>query len=248
MTVRATWAMATWAMAMWAVAMLAVLAAPTEAQRQAADTAQHVYHARQGQTTAEVPRLEDDSVTVDGALDERAWHRAALLTGFSNYLPIDGVPADDSTEVYVWYTSRALYFGVRAFERHGDVHATLAARDKIESDDYIQFVLDTFDDRRRAFVFGVNPLGVQADGMRTEGFSPPQPRGQTFGGNPPANIDLSPDFVFESKGRVIEGGYEIEVRIPLKSLRFQGRNEQQWAFNVVRYVQHTGYQQTWWPR
>ncbi|MEP7381192.1 MAG: DUF5916 domain-containing protein [Gemmatimonadota bacterium] len=219
---------------------LVALAPPLAAQ-------QRVYNGRQNETTAAIPRLEDDTVTIDGVLQEGAWGRAALLTGFSSYLPIDDRPADDSTEIYVWYTSSDVYFGVRAFEGHGSVHATLAARDKIESDDYIQFVLDPFNDRRRAFIFGVNPFGVQADGVRTEGFSPPQPRGQTFGSNPSANIDLSPDFVFESKGRVVAGGYEIEVRIPLKSIRFQGSDLQSWAFNVVRYVQHTGYQQTWMP-
>jgi len=205
------------------------------------------YHARRGETTAAVPRLDSATVAIDGVLDEPAWGEAALLTGFSNYLPIDNRPADDSTEVRVWFTSTDVYFGVRAFEPHGKVHATLAARDRIDSDDYIQFVLDPFNDRRRAFVFGVNPLGAQADGVRTEGFNPPQPRGQTFGGNPPANIDLSPDFVFESKGRLVDGGYEVEVRIPLKSIRFQGTNAQSWALNVVRFVQHTGYQQTWMP-
>ena len=208
---------------------------------------QRTYHARRKETTADIPRLEGERVAIDGVLDEGVWQQAALLTGFSNYLPIDNIPADDSTEVYVWFTSRDVYFGVRAFERHSDVHATLAARDKIDSDDYIQLVLDPFNDRRRAFIFGVNPLGVQADGVRSEGFNPPQPRGQTFGGNPPANIDLSPDFLFESKGRVIEGGYEIELRIPLKSIRFQGVDAQDWALNVIRYVQHTGYQQTWMP-
>ncbi|MBK7832056.1 MAG: carbohydrate binding family 9 domain-containing protein [Gemmatimonadetes bacterium] len=217
-----------------------VLALPAGAQ-------QRTYHARRKETSADIPRLEGESVTIDGVLDDGAWQKAALLTGFSNYLPIDNIPADDSTEVYVWYTSRDVYFGVRAFERHSDVHATLAARDKIDSDDYIQIVLDPFNDRRRAFIFGVNPLGVQADGVRSEGFNPPQPRGQTFGGNPPANIDLSPDFLFESKGRVIEGGYEIELRIPLKSIRFQGTDAQSWALNVIRYVQHTGNQQTWMP-
>ena len=217
-----------------------VLALPAGAQ-------QRTYHARRKETTADIPRLEGESVTIDGVLDDGAWQKAALLTGFSNYLPIDNIPADDSTEVYVWYTSRDVYFGVRAFERHSDVHATLAARDKIDSDDYIQIVLDPFNDRRRAFIFGVNPLGVQADGVRSEGFNPPQPRGQTFGSNPPANIDLSPDFLFESKGRVIEGGYEIELCVPLKSIRFQGTDAQSWALNVIRYVQHTGYQQTWMP-
>ena len=224
-----------------------VMAATLAAHAATAGAQQHVYHGRRKQTTAEVPHLEGDSVTIDGVVQEGSWKKAALLTGFSSYLPLDNRPADDSTEVYVWYTSRDIYFAVRAFETHSAVHATLATRDKIDSDDYIQLVLDPFNDRRRAFIFGINPLGVQADGVRTEGFSAPQARGQTFGGSPPANIDLSPDFVFESKGRVIEGGYEIEVRIPLKSIRFQGGDVQQWALNVVRYVQHTGYQQTWMP-
>ncbi|MGH7710987.1 MAG: carbohydrate binding family 9 domain-containing protein, partial [Gemmatimonadaceae bacterium] len=163
-----------------------------------------------------MPRL-DATVSIDGALTENVWQRAAVLTGFSSYLPLDNRPAQDSTEVLIWYTATDVYFGVRAFEAHGSVHATLAARDRIDSDDYVQLLIDPFNDRRRAFVFGVNPLGAQADGMRTDGGGgTPTPRGQTFGGNPPANIDLNPDFVFESKGRLTHYGYEVEVRIPLK--------------------------------
>ncbi|MGQ0649717.1 MAG: DUF5916 domain-containing protein [Gemmatimonadaceae bacterium] len=205
-----------------------------------------VYHGRQRQLVATIPRF-DETVMIDGVLDEAPWSRASLLTGFSSYLPLDDRPADDSTDVHVWYSATHVYFGVRAFEAHGSVHATVAARDRIEMDDYVQIVLDPFNDRRRAFVFGVNPLGAQADGVRTEGFSPPQPRGQTFGGNPPAFIDLSPDLLFESVGRVTDGGYEIEVAIPLESIRFQGASEQEWALQVVRFVQHSGYQQTWTP-
>jgi hypothetical protein len=210
-------------------------------------TAQNgVYHGRNRQLVAQVPRL-DAVVTIDGELTEDAWQRAALLTGFSSYLPLDNRPAQDSTEVLMWYTATDVYFGVRAFETHGPVHATLAARDRIDSDDYVQLLIDPFNDRRRAFVFGVNPLGAQADGIRTDAGNAPTPRGQTFGGNPPVNIDLNPDFVFESKGRLTEYGYELEVRIPLKSIRFQGTNEQRWSFQALRYVQHSGYQQTWTP-
>jgi hypothetical protein len=204
------------------------------------------YHGRNRQTVAELPRL-DEAPAIDGVIDDAAWGRAVLLTGFSAYLPLDDRPAADSTEVLVYYSASHIYFAVRAFERHGSVHATLAARDKIEMDDYIQILLDPFNDRRRAFVFGINPVGAQADGVRTEGFTPPQPRGQTFGGNPPAFIDLSPDLVFESKGRLTDAGYELEVAIPFKSIRFQGSNEQDWAVQVLRFVQHSGYQQTWTP-
>jgi hypothetical protein len=59
--------------------------------------------------------------------------------------------------------------------------------------------------------------------------------------------DLSPDFVFESKGRLTEYGYEVEVRIPFRSIRFQPRREQIWGLNVVRLVQHSGREDSWAP-
>ena len=210
--------------------------------------AQETFNGRSGQLKATVPATAG-TVSIDGVLDEAPWQSATRLTGFSSYLPFDGRPAQDSTDVLVWYSESAVYFGIRAFETHGPVHATLAARDRIDSDDYVQLLIDPFNDRRRAFVFGVNPLGVQADGTRTDGggSGAPNTRGQTFGGNPPANIDLSTDFVFESKGRVTDTGYEVEVRIPLTSIRFQGTDPQTWALQVIRFVQHSGYQQTWTP-
>jgi len=51
------------------------------------------------------------------------------------------------------------------------VRATLADRDNIGADDNIQILLDTFNDRRRALLFEVNPLGVQQDGVRSEGIA-----------------------------------------------------------------------------
>src|SRR5713226_5060399 len=127
-----------------------------------------VYSGRDGQLRVVVPRFEG-SIVLDGVLDEPEWGAAARLTGFSQYRPVDGRPADDSTEVLVWYSPTAIYFGVRAFEAHGLVHATLANRDKIANDDYVQILLDTYHDHRRALVFGVNPLGVQSDGTISEG-------------------------------------------------------------------------------
>jgi len=169
---------------------------------------------------------------VDGALDEPVWHRAARLVGFSQYRPVDGRPAEDSTEVLVWYAPDAIWFGVRAFEPHGDVvRATLADRDRIDADDNIKILLDTYDDHRRALLFAVNPLGAQADGVWSEGFE----AGAAGGGGIPeridAVIDLNPDFVYDSKGRVTEWGYEIEVRIRPESL---GGTSITWAFEVAR--------------
>jgi hypothetical protein len=193
------------------------------------------YHGRSGQLQVATPRTDAD-IRIDGNASEDVWGGAALLTGFSQYTPVDGVPAADSTEVRVIYDDHAIYFAIRAFEPHGAVNATRADRDKIASDDHIRLFIDTFNDRRRAFLFSVNPFGVQSDG--------------TFADNASGGVtDLNPDYTFESKGRLTEYGYEVEVRIPFKSIRYQqtGSREQQWGLSVIRMVQHSGHEQSWTP-
>ena len=231
------------------LALLALLQSTTsvaQAQPRRGDD-RAVYNGRANETVVHAPKLESRSgdVTIDGSLDEPVWHSAALLTGFSLYAPIDQRPAPDSTEVLVWYSSTAMYFGIRAFEPHGGdagVHATLADRDRVSGDDNVEIHLDTFLDRRRAFVFIVNPLGVQADGMKSEG------GGFIPGSNVmPGQNDLSADFLWQSKGHVTPWGFEVEIRIPFKSLRYAAKDVQDWGLQIQRNVQHSGYQETWTP-
>ena len=205
-----------------------------------------VYNGRERELDVRPPRVEA-AVEVDGRLDEAVWREAAVLTGFSRYAPTDGVPAADSTEVLVWYSSTAIHFGVRAFSSQGQVNATLADRDRIGGDDYVQIFLGTFDDGRQATVFGVNPLGVQADSSLVE--TGGQGGGNGFNGATVTREepDLRPDFVHQSKGRLTEWGYEVELRIPFKSLRYQALPEQSWGINVTRRVQRSGYEDSWAP-
>lgn len=209
-----------------------------------ADT-QHVYDGRARQLDVIIPRV-DTTVEVDGHLDEAVWQRAARLTGFSQYQPSDGRPAEESTEILVWYAPDAIYFGIRATETHGAVRATLADRDNIDADDKVQILLDTYDDHRRALAFAVNPLGVQEDGVWSDG-SGGGAGGNNSGGRFGGSVDLNPDYVYQSRGRVLDDGYEVEIRIPFKSLRYQSANPQNWGIQIMRTVQHSGYQDTWTP-
>jgi len=199
------------------------------------------------QLDVRIPRFED-VVKIDGVLDEPVWNRAAVLTGFSQYRPVDGRPADDSTAVLVWYGSDAIYFGIRAYEAHGHVvRATLADRDNIDADDRIEILLDAYLDHRRATMFAVNPLGVQEDGVWSDGVGAGAAGGPSAGGRFDATIDLNPDYVYESRGHVTDWGYEVEVRIPFKSLRYQSADPQDWGIQIVRETQHSGYEETWTP-
>jgi hypothetical protein len=206
------------------------------------------YVGRANQLKVQIPRIEGDAATIeiDGALTEGAWSQAAVLSGFSQYTPQDGIPAADSTQVLLWYSASALHVGVRAYEQHGGVHATLADRDKITADDNIQLLLGTFNDKRQAYFLAVNPFGIQMDGTIVEtapntggGFQVTIPQRQA--------PDLSQDFVFTSKGHITAYGYEVEMRIPFRSLKFQAADVQTWDINVVRFVAHSGYEDTWAP-
>ncbi len=201
----------------------------------------------------DIPRLDMD-VEIDGALSDEVWNQAARLTDFSQYQPVDGRPASDPTEVLVWYAPDAIYFGIRATELHGDVvRATQANRDNITSEDHIQILLDTNNDNRIGYLFGVNPLGVQQDGTRSDQFGGGAGGSSATGGgsrdiNPlEGNVDLNPDYSFESQGRLTDYGFEVEIRIPFKSLRYQAADVQDWGLHVLRKVQHSGFQDTWAP-
>jgi len=223
------------------VALLAAAIVPHAGPDEPAAT----YIGSRNQVHVRIPRIDADA-RIDGRLDEAVWRRAAVLTGFSQFSPQDGVPADDSTQVLVWYSSTAVHFGIRAFERHGAPVATLADRDRIDADDQVQLLLSTFNDGRQALVFGVNPLGVQMDGTILE---TNRQQSGSFMSQATARqqADLSQDFVFQSKGRVTEYGYEVEIRIPFKSLRYQPTETQSWGLNIVRVVQHSGFEDSWAP-
>ncbi|HXE57482.1 MAG TPA: DUF5916 domain-containing protein [Gemmatimonadales bacterium] len=192
-----------------------------------------------GAPTVTIPRVDDAEIVVDGELSEPAWRQAIRLGEFSQFQPVDGRPAEERTEVLVWYAPDAIHFGVMAHDRYpASIRATRADRDNIGNDDHITIYLDTFNDRRRAYLFAVNPLGIQQDGVRSEG-------AQNAGSLIPGSVDFNPDFYFQSKGRLTAEGYVVEIRIPFKSLRYQGNGPQRWGLNIVRKVQRTGYEDTW---
>ncbi len=202
-----------------------------------------------GRAAVAAVRVEASPV-IDGRLDEPAWKEAAVLTGFRQYRPSEGVAADEATEVRVWYSPTAIFFGITAqVGNPGSIRATLADRDKIDNDDRVLLFLDTFNDQRRAYVFGVNPYGIQTDGVRSEGGGGGGPGGGGGGGGGgsvnPMGFDRSQDFLFASKGRITESGYEVELRIPFKSLRFSGGEPGRWGINVVRVTQQGSLEDTW---
>ncbi len=192
------------------------------------------------------PAVASAGISVDGRLDEEVWAQAALLDGFTQFAPVEGTPASQVTEVSVLVDADAIFFAIRAYDdTPSQIRATLSERDSFTfSDDYVRIVLDTFDDQRRAYVFTVNALGVQHDGLWNEGGGNTGRRGRGHYGSP---IDDNPDFLWESDGDITDWGYQVEVRVPFKSLRFPEQEVQSWGLQIERKIQRNGFESSWAP-
>ena len=200
-----------------------------------------VYDGSAGQLDVPALRVAGADIDIDGEIDEAVWADAPVLTGFTQFDPVEGVPATQRTEARVLLADDAIYFAVTAWDDVQDgIRATLGDRDSFGfSDDFVRFVLDTFDDSRRGYVIMVNPLGVQQDGLWVVG------GGQRRRWGPP--IDWNPDFVWDSGGRIFDGGYSVEVRVPLKSIRFPSVPVQDWGLQIERRIARNGYRESWAP-
>jgi hypothetical protein len=166
-----------------------------------------------------VPYFETPPV-IDGKLDEAAWQQAATFKDFYQTAPGDNVAPSKPTVAYMAYDERHLYLAFHCFDDPEKVRATVAKRDSVFGEDNVRVWLDTYNDQRRAYVLGFNPLGIQQDGIYTEG----------------QGADFSVDIVMESKGTIVADGWMLEVKIPFKSLRYSAGKGKLWGFNAARNI------------
>ena len=160
----------------------------------------------------------------------------APVTGFVQRAPHDGAPVSEPTTVYLGYDQKNLYAVFVCFDNPKKVRARLSRREDIYDDDQVEIILDTFHDKRRAYMFQTTPLGVQWDAMWTE-----QPFDETSG-----NIDTSFDTVWDSRGKLTDKGYVVRIAIPFNSLRFPNTQKQSWGIILYRGITRKG-EDAFWP-
>lgn len=176
---------------------------------------------------------------IDGVIAADEWKDAARFTLDHQTQPGDNVAPSSPTEVLVAYGEKHLFVAFAVTDDPAGVRARVTRRDDIAGDDYVMLYLDTYNDRRRAYVFWFNPFGIQADGMFTEGLS--------TGRNFDANIDKTWDGILESKGQLTTSGYVVEAAIPFKSLRFPRQETATWGLHVERWIARAGERISWRP-
>ncbi len=166
-----------------------------------------------------IPKITSN-IVVDGKVDEALWKDAAVFKDFYQTSPGDNTAASKPTEVLMMYDEKYLYVAFKCWDEKDKIRATIAKRDNVFGEDNVRMWLDTYNDQKRAYVFGFNPHGVQQDGIYTEG----------------QGADFSVDIVMESKGVIEDWGWSVEVKIPFKSLRYAIGKGKNWGFNAARNI------------
>ena len=181
-------------------------------------------------TATPVPRPP----TIDGVLDEPFWATIEPVTDFRQRDPVDGAPASEPTEVRIGYDANALYFG---FVFH-DSEPALIRRSilhrggRIDKDDRVIVALDTYHDRRNAYIFEVGALGTQDDALISD-------ESMTLD-------DWNWDGVFTSETRVTEDGWVLELEIPFTTIRFPDTDEPTMGIAFMRSIRRKN-ESVLWP-
>ena len=168
---------------------------------------------------------------VDGILDDEAWTGAPLPAGtWLSYNPLHGDQIAQQTTVWVGYDADALYFAFRCDDPDpGGIKTSITRRDNIWSDDWVGLSLDALGTGQVSYHLMVNPSGIQLDMINTiAGYE-----------------DTSPDWIWESAGRVNDSGYAVEIRLPLQSIRFKGGADVNMGILFWRRVSRTGVSVAW---
>jgi len=197
--------------------------------------------------TFTVSKLADsaDAPVIDGRVNEAAWQTVQPYGTFTQQDPIEGAPASEKTEVRVLVGKGNLYISVIAFDSDpSKIIVSQARRDaSLSETDSIVIALDTFNDNQNAFVFGTNPLGIEYDGqVAREG----QSSGVSVGGGGAGGTQRGGISAFNPnwdgdwsvKSQITDRGWETEMAIPLKTLRYETGTNQTWGFNVLRNIRH----------
>lgn len=161
----------------------------------------------------------------------------ARITDLIQREPHDGDAITEPTEVYLGYDEKELY---AVFVCHDDptkIRAHETRREDFFGDDQVEIMLDTFHDRRRAYVFVANPRGIQYDAIWTEASFEEQSNG---------NFDASFDTLWYSRGKLTAQGYVVWMAIPFRSLRFSSAKDQDWGVIVLREIAREN-EKAFWP-
>jgi len=179
----------------------------------------------------------DHAPKLDGTLNDPLWLDAKPITDFRQREPHEGETATEKTEVRIVYTRHAVYFGIHCYDSEPSrIIATELRRDVSQDlDDHFEILIDSNHDRRGAYVFQINPLGTQNDGLVVE----------EQGGSDGDDFDRGWDGVWSSEARAVADGWTATVEIPFTTLNFTHSLDVVWGLNFKRFIRRKNEEDLW---
>ena len=168
--------------------------------------------------------VNESEFVIDGKLKEEIWQSATQVPFDIEFSPANNQPAQKETTAYIAYSSTHIFIGVYAKHDPKAIRASIRPRDdrNIWNDDVVLVRLDPFADARFNIGLAINALGSQFDVKQVNALSDSQRYDSSFNVN------------FESKGVIVEDGYQIEMKIPFAEIPFPNGADQMWRINFYR--------------
>jgi hypothetical protein len=177
-----------------------------------------------------IPDKTFEAIKIDAELSEKVWSNAPISKKFMTLFPLYGEVLGQETEVWTAYDSQNLYFAVKCFDTEPEkIKTKISKRDNTSRDDWIGVLIDTMGNRQTSYEFYVNPSGIQSD----------------FLNSAVSGVDKAPDFVWQSAGKITNKGYQVEICIPLESIRFKSGKEVKMGILFVRNISRLGTVGAW---
>ena len=177
------------------------------------------------------PRLAKTPPKIDGVLDDEVWQAGPMIDDFfKTYSPLYGEKLPQRTAIYLAYDPDNLYFAFYCYDTEPDkIKTSITKHDNIANDDWIGLAIDTCGSRQFGYEFLANPSGIQSDAYVSASYGE----------------DDSPDYVFESAGKIVNDGYIVEMKLPLKNFRFSSGKEVEMNILFWRQIARLGLSASW---
>ncbi|MFT6935057.1 MAG: hypothetical protein ACJAUQ_001450 [Maribacter sp.] len=174
-----------------------------------------------------------EPIIADGDLDEPIWDMAESVNEFWEYFPLDSIQAKEQSEIKMLYDDKNLYIAIKASSVGKNYSLQSLRRDfRGSGNDSFSLVFDTFNDGTNAFLFGINPYGVQREALLANG------------GANRSGFNLSWDVKWKGDAKMHDGYFTAEMIIPFTSLKFE-EGTTKWRFNSYRVDTQSNERSTW---
>ena len=174
-----------------------------------------------------------EPIKIDGILDETSWQTASIADNFTQYFPSDTSAAVDQSEIRMTYDDQFIYIGAKLYRSGSQEYVTPSLRRDFRGAGYdvIAVILDTYKDRTNAFSFGVNPFGVQREGLIAGGGN--RTGGGGGGGRRnSSSVSFDWDNKWFSAAKIYDGYWVAEMAIPFKTIRYK-EGLDSWYVNFI---------------